>query len=45
MRLVFALYGISNAGYYYMGRTEFCVEASDAFAKAMVESMKQDKHK
>lgn len=34
--------GISNKGYHYMGSAEFFVEASDAFANAMVEMMKNE---
>jgi hypothetical protein len=45
VRLVFAPYSINNAGYCDLGSIESCVEASDAFAKAVVELMKQDKHK
>lgn len=33
--------GISNRGYHYMGSAEFFVEASDAFANAMLTLMEK----
>ena len=34
--------GISNKGYHYMGSAEFFVEASDAFARAMIHLMTEE---